>query len=221
MAASSDRTIAVRQLSMKKGIITAFHGRQHVCNGSDTVTFLLPREAGATVPASREVCRFSLQVCPRTARQYSKNSVEAKVGKARAIRSIGIAAMLWALTASTAAAQAVAGSQVSGSVRDASGSASGRRGQHHGPTPGLADDIHGFRRTMRCKSSRRSLSAEGRAAGLHHLRAGRHRPGSARTEINVTLALGAVTSRCSSPPTRRWSNTHRGWTSHDQAADFP
>ena len=43
--------------------------------------------------------------------------------KARAIRSIAIAAILCALTAATAAAQAVTGSQVSGTVKDTSGAA--------------------------------------------------------------------------------------------------
>jgi len=45
------------------------------------------------------------------------------VGKARAIRSIWIAIVLSALSAATAAAQAVAGSQVAGIVRDTSGGA--------------------------------------------------------------------------------------------------
>ena len=53
----------------------------------------------------------------------SPSAWEEKVRKARAISSICIAVVLCALSAANAAAQAVAGSQVSGIVRDTSGGA--------------------------------------------------------------------------------------------------
>src|SRR5512132_4180406 len=70
-------------------IITAFGAPRHVCNGTDTVTFLLPRRTGATVPVSREV-HPSRSGCLRAHRAVFPASLEAEVGKARAISSIGI-----------------------------------------------------------------------------------------------------------------------------------
>src|SRR5262245_50823077 len=80
-------------------------------------------EQDATVPALREVCRSRVRFGRASRDRLPKKSVEAQVRKARAIRSIGIAVLLCAFTAATAAAQAVAGSQVSGIIRDTSGGA--------------------------------------------------------------------------------------------------
>src|ERR1041384_6125283 len=64
-----------------------------------------------------------LRCLPREVSRVCRKLWEAKVGKASAIRSVSIAVILCALSAATAAAQAVAGSQVSGIVRDTSGGA--------------------------------------------------------------------------------------------------
>src|SRR5437763_16284372 len=93
---------------MKTGIIARLTRTRHACNGSDTVTFLSLAGADGTVRCSQEACEVFL---------------EDKVRKATAIRSIAIAAILCALTVTTAAAQAVTGSQVSGVVKDTSGAA--------------------------------------------------------------------------------------------------
>ena len=55
-------------------IITAFRAPQHVCNGSDTVTFLLRRGADATVPSSREVCHLLVEAAWRRRWERRKQS---------------------------------------------------------------------------------------------------------------------------------------------------
>jgi len=128
-----------------------------------------------------------------------QKQVEAKVGKAKAIGVIGMAAMLCALTAATAAAQAVAGSQVSGIVRDSSG----------GALPGAEVTITktdtGLMRTT-FSGSDGTYALPNLPVGPYQLKVvlqgfttyvqdGIVLQVSTNPEINVTLALGAVTEQ--------------------------